>query len=270
MLNRKFRYSTAAPSGDWSATSKESSLHKCYSQFTIKFSLSDTSQCVNGFTIRLVRNFNYDLSPPWNFVHSLAWQTHIHNELHTLHILPQKNKITLFNILATNFIPKSVHKINYILKNTEATTNTMPNPTESKIPSTSVLISACFSLQTLKNLIQHPHLTYGVFVFVRVYASIHDSSKQVIHDAGQGLCVQHAMQCTNKHSFTGVQTLGRTAHIVAVRDHPRDHLHLEQEKEHVLRSYWFLILAAQRPPGAAVSFTSVKKWVNVRSENKRL
>lgn len=73
------------------------------------------------------------------------------------------------------------------------------------------------------------HLTYGVLVLVRVDASIHDSSKQVIHNASQRFSVQHAMQGTDKHSFAGVQTLGRATHVVAVRDHPRDDLHLKQE-----------------------------------------
>lgn len=69
-------------------------------------------------------------------------------------------------------------------------------------------------------------LTYGVLVLVRVDTSVHDASKQVVHDAGQRLGVQHAMQRTNKHRLTGVQTLSRAAHIVTVGDHPGDHLHL--------------------------------------------
>lgn len=69
-------------------------------------------------------------------------------------------------------------------------------------------------------------LTYGVLVLVRVNASVHDASEQVVHDAGQRLGVQHAMQCADKHRLTGVQTLGGAAHIVTVGDHPGDHLHL--------------------------------------------
>lgn len=79
-------------------------------------------------------------------------------------------------------------------------------------------------------------LTYGILVLVRVDASVHDASKQVVHDAGQRLSVQHAMQRTNKHSLTGVQTLGGATHIVAVRDHPGDHLNLHRESDQRHRS----------------------------------
>lgn len=79
-------------------------------------------------------------------------------------------------------------------------------------------------------LLQHSSsVTYGILVFVRVDAGIHDPSEQVVHDAGQGLGVQHAMQSTNKHRLTGVQTLSGAAHVVTVRDHPGNHLHLEDE-----------------------------------------
>jgi len=73
-------------------------------------------------------------------------------------------------------------------------------------------------------------ITYGVLVLVRVDASVHDSAEQVVHDADEGLCVQHAVQSTHKHSLAGVQALGRAAHVVAVRDHPGDHLYLEHQK----------------------------------------
>lgn len=69
-------------------------------------------------------------------------------------------------------------------------------------------------------------LTYRVLVLVRVNPSVHHSAEQVIHDAGQGLCVEHAVQSTHKHSLAGVQALGGAAHIVTVRDHPGNHLHL--------------------------------------------
>lgn len=73
-------------------------------------------------------------------------------------------------------------------------------------------------------------LTYGVLVFVRVDAGVHDSSKEIVHDAGQRLSVQHAVQSADKHRLAGIQTLGRTAHVVAVRDHPGDDLDLEQKQ----------------------------------------
>lgn len=73
-------------------------------------------------------------------------------------------------------------------------------------------------------------LTYWILVFVCVDAGVHDSSEEVVHDAGQRLGVQHAVQRAHKHRLAGVQTLGGAAHIVAVRDHPGDHLHLEQGK----------------------------------------
>lgn len=76
---------------------------------------------------------------------------------------------------------------------------------------------------------QKTRLTYWVLVLVRVDACVHDASEQVVHDAGQRLGVQHAMQRAHKHRLTGVQALGGAAHIVTVRDHPGDHLHLEQE-----------------------------------------
>lgn len=68
-------------------------------------------------------------------------------------------------------------------------------------------------------------------MLVRVNASIHNSSKEVVHDAGEGLGVQHAVQCTHKHRLAGVQTLGGAAHVVAVGDHPGDHLYLGCQKE---------------------------------------
>lgn len=83
-----------------------------------------------------------------------------------------------------------------------------------------------FGLSNSKSHFNAYSLTYGVLVFVRVNASVHHSSKQVVHDAGQSLCIQHTMQRTNKHCLTGVQTLGRASHVVAVRDHPGNHLHL--------------------------------------------
>lgn len=67
---------------------------------------------------------------------------------------------------------------------------------------------------------------YWVLVLVRVDASIHDSSKEIIHDAGQRLSIQHAVQRANKHSLTRVQTLSRATDVVAVRDHPGYHLHI--------------------------------------------
>lgn len=72
----------------------------------------------------------------------------------------------------------------------------------------------------------HTTPTYGVLVFVRVDARVHDPSKEVVHDEGQGLCVEHAMQRAYKHSLTGDQPLGRAAHKVTVNQHPRDYLHL--------------------------------------------
>lgn len=76
---------------------------------------------------------------------------------------------------------------------------------------------------------RRPCLTYGILVLVRVDARVHDASEQVVHDAGQRLSVQHAVQRTHKHRLAGVQALGGAAHVVTVRDHPGDHLHLEQE-----------------------------------------
>lgn len=84
-----------------------------------------------------------------------------------------------------------------------------------------------FCLQTPPHTHTHTKcLTDGVLVLVGVDASVHDTSKQVVHDAGQCFSVQHAMQRTNKHRLTRVQTLSGAAYIVTVRDHPRDHLHL--------------------------------------------
>lgn len=80
------------------------------------------------------------------------------------------------------------------------------------------------------HLCPHLLLTYGVLVFVRVNAGVHDSTEQVVHDAGQRLGVQHAVQRAHKHRLTGVQALGGTAHIVAVGDDPGDHLHLGQRR----------------------------------------
>ena len=65
-------------------------------------------------------------------------------------------------------------------------------------------------------------------MLVCIDASIHNPTKQVVHDAGEGLCVQHAVQCTDKHSLAGIQTLGGAAHVVAVRDDPWDHLYLKK------------------------------------------
>lgn len=68
--------------------------------------------------------------------------------------------------------------------------------------------------------------TYGVLVLVRVDAGVHDPPEEVVHDAGERLGVQHAVQSAHEHRLAGVQTLGRAAHVVAVGDHPGDHLHL--------------------------------------------
>lgn len=77
-------------------------------------------------------------------------------------------------------------------------------------------------------------------MLVRVDAGIHDAPEKVVHDAGQRLGVKHAVQSTDKHRLTGVQALGGTAHVVAVRDHPGDHLHLEQEWTGQGSNYWEL------------------------------
>lgn len=71
------------------------------------------------------------------------------------------------------------------------------------------------------------NLTNRVLVLVSVDSSIHDSSKEIIHDASQGLSIKHAMQSSYKHCVTGVKPLRRAANIVTVRDHPWNHLHLK-------------------------------------------
>ena len=43
-------------------------------------------------------------------------------------------------------------------------------------------------------------------------------------------CIKHAMQSTNKHSPTGVQSLMRATDIVGVRQNPRNHLNLQKTK----------------------------------------
>lgn len=107
-----------------------------------------------------------------------------------------------------------------------------------------VNLNQCCYNSTLQHRFPHEYasgITYGILVFVRVDASVHDPSKQVVHDAGQGLGIQHAMQSANKHRLTGVQTLGRAAHVVTVRDHPGNHLHLEQNTDE-LASFCFHVV----------------------------
>lgn len=59
-------------------------------------------------------------------------------------------------------------------------------------------------------------LTNGVLVLVCVNACIHNSSEQIIHDACQGLSIEHAMQSSYKHSVPRVQPLRGATHIVTV------------------------------------------------------
>ena len=74
-------------------------------------------------------------------------------------------------------------------------------------------------------------------MLVRVDTSVHDPSEEVVHDAGEGLCVQHAMQGTHKHSLAGVQALGRAAHVVTVGDNPGNHLDLHTGAEEGTRRH---------------------------------
>ena len=63
-------------------------------------------------------------------------------------------------------------------------------------------------------------------MFVRVNASIHHSSKQVIEDPGQDLGIQHSMQSSNKDCLLGVEFLFGMFDVVAVVQDPGNDLDL--------------------------------------------
>ena len=63
-------------------------------------------------------------------------------------------------------------------------------------------------------------------MFVRVNASVHHASKQVIEDPGQDLRVQHSMQSSNKHGLLGIEFLFGVFDVVAVVQDPGNDLDL--------------------------------------------
>jgi len=66
----------------------------------------------------------------------------------------------------------------------------------------------------------------GILVSVGVDASVDNSSKEIIEDVGETLSIEHPVQGSNKDRLLRVQPLTGTPHIVAVRQHPGDDLHL--------------------------------------------
>ena len=76
-----------------------------------------------------------------------------------------------------------------------------------------------------KTLQQQPP-TDGVLVFVGINAGIDDVSEEIIHDLRQALGVHHAVQRADEHRLGGVEALTRLLDVVAVAQHPRNHLHL--------------------------------------------
>ena len=80
-----------------------------------------------------------------------------------------------------------------------------------------------WNLQTYMHTIMHTNDTDTL----KARTCIDDASEQVVHDARQGLCREHAVQRAHEHGHPRVEPLGRTAHVVAVRDHPWNHLYLQ-------------------------------------------
>lgn len=66
----------------------------------------------------------------------------------------------------------------------------------------------------------------GVLEFVRVDAGVQHASEEVVHDVCESLGVEHAMQGADEDCLLRVEALSGRADVVAVAQHPRDHLHL--------------------------------------------
>ena len=59
---------------------------------------------------------------------------------------------------------------------------------------------------------------------VSVDASINDSTKEVSEDGDEALGSEHTMKCTHEHCLARIKPLGRAAHIIGIRQKPRDNL----------------------------------------------
>ena len=71
-------------------------------------------------------------------------------------------------------------------------------------------------------------------------------------------CIKHAMQSTNKHSPTGVQSLMRATDIVGVRQNPRNHLNLQKTKNQ------FSFRRQQRnPPSQVIVYFRRKYFISI-------
>jgi hypothetical protein len=85
--------------------------------------------------------------------------------------------------------------------------------------------------------------------------SVNDILKELVHDLGESLGVQHSMQGSNKDSLLGVQPDGGAFDVVALVDHPRDHLHL-LGLHAARRNLVVPVSRAQHILGAALHFCS--------------
>ena len=51
-------------------------------------------------------------------------------------------------------------------------------------------------------------------MFIRINASVHHPTKQIIEDVGQALGVQHAMESAHEHGVVWLESLRGTTNIV--------------------------------------------------------